>query len=157
MFGRRTMFISSMIGYTLALLVIGFANSAYYFDVLSGVMGIFCAASVPPAVGSLGAIYEKPSQRKNKAFACFSAGNPMGYVGGMLVSGIASQVANWRASFWALAVIYAIFSLLSIWTVPKEQDSQFKAPLTWENVKKLDPVGMLLAITGIALFSSSLS
>ncbi|OKL62154.1 hypothetical protein UA08_02382 [Talaromyces atroroseus] len=157
MFGRRTMFISSMIGYTLALLVIGFANSALYFDVLSGVMGLFCASSVPPAVGLLGATYEKPSQRKNKAFACFSAGNPMGYVGGMLVSGIASQVSTWRASFWALAVIYAIFSLISIWSVPKEGNSPYKVSLTWENLKKLDPVGMLLAVSGIALFSSSLS
>lgn len=74
MFGRRTMFTVSMIGYTLSLLVIGFANSALYFDILSGVMGIFCASSVPPAVGILGSVYEKPSPRKNKAFACFSAG-----------------------------------------------------------------------------------
>lgn len=74
MFGRRTMFISSMVGFTLAMLVIGFATSALYFDILSGVIGIFCAASVPPAVGLLGSAYEKPSPRKNKAFACFSAG-----------------------------------------------------------------------------------
>lgn len=77
MFGRRTMFIVSMIGYTLSLLVIGFANSALYFDILSGVMGIFCASSVPPAVGILGSAYEKPSPRKNKAFACFSAGKSL--------------------------------------------------------------------------------
>ncbi|GAM43152.1 hypothetical protein TCE0_047r17728 [Talaromyces pinophilus] len=156
MFGRRTMFIASMIGYTLSLLVIGFANSALYFDILSGVMGIFCASSVPPAVGILGSAYEKPSPRKNKAFACFSAGNPLGYVGGMLVSGIASQVSTWRTSFWALAVIYALFSITSIFTVPKEP-SRAKVALTLENLKKLDPLGMLLAVAGIALFSSSLS
>lgn len=156
MFGRRTMFITSMVGFTLALLVIGFANSALYFDILSGVIGIFCASSVPPAVGLLGTAYEKPSRRKNRAFACFSAGNPLGYVGGMLISGIASQISTWRASFWALAVIYAVFTVISVWTVPKET-SEFKVTLSWESLKKLDPVGMLLAVAGVALLSSSLS
>lgn len=72
------------------------------------------------------------------------------------MSGIASQVSTWRASFWALAVIYALFSITSIFTVPKEP-SRVKVALTLENLKKLDPLGMLLAIAGIALFSSSLS
>lgn len=156
MFGRRIMFMGSMAGFTIALVIAGFANTAIYVDVFSGVMGIFCASVVPPAVGSLGVVYSKPSKRKNRAFACFSAGNPLGYVGGMVVSGIASQVGSWRVAFWALAVIYAIFTLLTIWTVPNDPP---KTPVTlnWQSVKRLDPIGMLLAISGIALFSTALS
>ncbi|KAH8703302.1 putative MFS multidrug transporter [Talaromyces proteolyticus] len=156
MFGRRIMFITSMAGFTISLVIAGFANSAIYMDVFSGIMGIFCASVVPPAVGSLGVVYEKPSKRKNRAFACFSAGNPLGFVGGMVVSGIASQVANWRVAFWALAVIYAIFTILTIWTVPPDPPGR-KVPLNWLSMKKLDPIGMLLAVSGIALFSTSLS
>ncbi|QKX54473.1 uncharacterized protein TRUGW13939_01560 [Talaromyces rugulosus] len=156
MFGRRIMFMGSMAAFTIALVVAGFANTAIYMDVFSGVMGIFCASVVPPAVGSLGVVYTKPSQRKNRAFACFSAGNPLGYVGGMIVSGIASQVGSWRVAFWSLAVIYAIFTLLTVWTVPKDPPKA-SVPLNWQSVKKLDPIGMLLAISGIALFSTALS
>ncbi|EED17304.1 MFS multidrug transporter, putative [Talaromyces stipitatus ATCC 10500] len=156
MFGRRIMFMASMAGFTVALVIAGFANAAIYMDVFSGVMGIFCASAVPPAVGSLGVVYSKPSKRKNRAFACFSAGNPLGYVGGMIISGIASQVGNWRIALWTLAVIYAIFTLLAVWTVPSDPPKA-KAELNWQSMKKLDPIGMLLAISGIALFSTALS
>lgn len=85
MFGRKVLFIIGMAGYTFSLLIAGFANNAIYMDVFSGIIGLFAAAVVPPAVGVLGATYEKPSKRKNLAFACFSAGNPLGFVGGMIV------------------------------------------------------------------------
>jgi MFS family permease len=156
LFGRKQMFVFGMAGFTIALVIAGFAKTAIYMDVFSGILGIFSAAVVPPAVGSLGAVYEKPSKRKNRAFACFSAGNPLGFVGGMIISGIAAQVANWRASFWALAVIYAVFTVLTIWTVPKDSSSG-TAPWNWQSVKRCDPLGMILIVTGIALFSSSLS
>jgi MFS family permease len=150
------MVITSMACFTISLLIAGFANSAIYLDVFSGIMGIFSAAVIPSAVGSLGTVYERPSQRKNRAFACFSAGNPLGFVGGMIISGIASQVANWRAALWTLAVIYAVFTMLATWTVPKDVTAN-RTGLTLGSLKKLDPIGMLLSTAGIALFSTALS
>mgnify|MGYP002380351548 CR=1 FL=1 len=144
-----------MAGFTIALLIAGFATNAIYMDVFSGIIGLFAAAVVPPAVGSLGAVYEKPSKRKNRAFACFSAGNPLGFVGGMIISGVASHEYNWRASFWALSVVYAVFTLLTVWTVPP--DGFPSTPVSWEAMKRLDPLGMILATVGFAFFSSSLS
>jgi MFS family permease len=150
------MFVAGMAGFTIALVVAGFATSAIYMDVFSGVLGLFSAAVVPPAVGALGVAYEKPSKRKNRAFACFSAGNPLGFVGGMIISGIADHVANWRASFWTLAVLYAIFTVLTIWTVPGDPPDS-TVPWTWESLKKCDLLGMLLVVTGVSAFSSALS
>lgn len=155
MFGRKSLFILGMAGFTIALLVAGFATNAIYMDVFSGILGLFAAAVVPPAVGALGAVYEKPSKRKNRAFACFSAGNPLGFVGGMIISGIASHEYNWRASFWALAVVYAIFTALTVWTVPP--DGFARTPVTLEAVKRFDLLGTALVIIGFAFFSSSLS
>ncbi|KKA18857.1 MFS multidrug transporter [Rasamsonia emersonii CBS 393.64] len=152
----RFMFVAGMAGFTLALVVAGFATSAIYMDVFSGILGLFSAAVVPPAVGALGVVYEKPSKRKNRAFACFSAGNPLGFVGGMIISGIADHVANWRATFWALAVLYAIFTLLTVWTVPNDPPDG-TAPWNWESFKKCDLPGMLLVVTGVSFFSSALS
>lgn len=155
MFGRKVLFIIGMAGFSISLLIAGFATNAIYMDVFSGVLGLFAAAVVPPAVGALGAVYEKPSKRKNLAFACFSAGNPLGFVGGMIISGVASYLYNWRASFWAHAVVYAIFTVLTVWTVPA--DAFAKTPLSVQAFKKFDILGTVLIVVGFALFSSSLS
>ncbi|KAJ5929256.1 hypothetical protein N7454_007104 [Penicillium verhagenii] len=155
MFGRKALFIIGMAGFTLSLLVAGFATNAIYMDVFSGILGLFAAAVVPPAVGTLGAVYEKPSKRKNRAFACFSAGNPLGFVGGMIISGVASNEYNWRASFWALAVVYAIFTVLTVWTVPP--DGFARTPVSVEAFRQFDLLGTALVIVGFAFFSSSLS
>ncbi|KAJ5585446.1 uncharacterized protein N7459_005246 [Penicillium hispanicum] len=155
MFGRKLLFIIGMAGFTLCLLIAGFATNAIYMDVFSGILGLFAAAVVPPAIGSLGAVYDKPSTRKNRAFACFSAGNPLGFVGGMIVSGVAANEYNWRASFWALSVVYAIFTALTIWTVPP--DGFARTPVTAEAMRRFDLLGTALVIVGFAFFSSSLS
>ncbi|KAJ5320983.1 hypothetical protein N7476_003985 [Penicillium atrosanguineum] len=155
MFGRKSLFIIGMAGFTISLLIAGFATNAIYMDVFSGILGIFAAAVVPPAVGALGAVYEKPSKRKNRAFACFSAGNPLGFVGGMIISGVASHEYNWRASFWALAVIYAIFTVLTVWTVPAEGFT--RTPVSMDALRSFDLLGTALVIVGFAFFSSSLS
>lgn len=155
MFGRKALFIIGMAGFTLSLLVAGFATNAIYMDVFSGILGLFAAAVVPPAVGALGAVYERPSKRKNRAFACFSAGNPLGFVGGMIISGIASHEYNWRASFWALAVVYAIFTVLTVWTVPA--DGFARTPVSMDALRRFDLLGTGLVIVGFAFFSSSLS
>ncbi|KAJ5653630.1 hypothetical protein N7490_000633 [Penicillium lividum] len=155
MFGRKALFIIGMAGFTLSLLIAGFATNAIYMDVFSGILGLFAAAVIPPAVGTLGAVYEKPSKRKNRAFACFSAGNPLGFVGGMIISGVASNEYNWRASFWALAVVYAIFTALTVWTVPA--DGFARMPVSVEAMRKFDLLGTALVIVGFAFFSSSLS
>ncbi|KAJ5627509.1 hypothetical protein N7528_004936 [Penicillium herquei] len=155
MFGRKVLFIIGMAGFTFSLLIAGFATNAIYMDVFSGILGLFAAAVVPPAVGALGAVYERPSKRKNRAFACFSAGNPLGFVGGMIISGIASNEYNWRASFWALSVIYGIFTILTIWTVPP--DGFARTPISREAFKSFDLLGTGLIIVGFAFFSSALS
>ena len=101
--------------------ILGFSTDAMFLDVFGGLLGFWSATAVPPAVGILGAACEQPSQRKNKAFACFSAGNPVGFVLGTIFSGIAAHLFNWRASFYLLAIIYATFFVGDIWTVPRTQ------------------------------------
>lgn len=117
-------------------------------------MGLLSAAAVPSAVGMLGAAYEKPSKRKNYAFAYFSAGNPLGFVFGTLFSGIATHLFNWRASFWLLAIIYLVITVLAFFIVPND-DSSMERPSA-QTLKKFDIGGTLLTVTGIGMFSSSL-
>lgn len=66
LFGRKSMFIGSMLLFSVFCLGAGFSRSGITLDILCGVLGIFSASAVPPAQGMLGTVYEKPSPRKNK-------------------------------------------------------------------------------------------
>lgn len=141
--------------FSVSALITGFATNAMYLDVFCGLLGLWGAAAVPPAVGILGAAYAVPSKRKNYAFACFAAGNPVGFVMGCISSGVAAKIFSWRASFYLLAIIYLLFFVAAIWTVPATQTSTER--LSWEVLKRFDLVGVLLSIAGIALFCASLT
>lgn len=153
-FGRRSLLIFSMGAFAVSSLITGFATNAMYLDIFAGLLGLWSAGAVPPAVGILGAAYERPSRRKNMAFACFSAGNPVGAVLGTIFSGVAAHLFSWRASFYLLAMIYAVFFLAAIWTVPKTQKDTER--LTVETMRRFDLFGIFLSMAGIALFCSSL-
>lgn len=155
LFGRKLMFVGSLFLFAVFCLAAGFAKDAITIDILNGVLGLFSASAVPPAVGLLGVIYEKPSKRKNAAFACFSAGNPLGFVFGTIFGGIATTLFGWRASFWMLAIIFLAFTIIAIFSVPK--DFTAKEPFTLETWKRFDLLGTVLTVAGIGMFSAALS
>ncbi|KAH7392972.1 major facilitator superfamily domain-containing protein [Pyrenochaeta sp. MPI-SDFR-AT-0127] len=155
LFGRKSMFIGSMFLFSIFCLGAGFSKSGLTLDILCGILGIWSASAVPPAQGMLGAIYEKPSPRKNKVFGCFSAGNPLGFVFGTILSGLFTQIFNWRAGFFLLAIVYFCISVVAIITVPK--DTTPKQTLNEKTIKKLDLPGTALTILGIGMFCAALS
>ena len=157
-FGRRLLLLISLGGFAICLLILGFSKSAIFLNSFCGVAGLCCAAAVPPAIGKLGAVYAQPSRRKNYAFACFSAGNPVGFAIGGFVSGVAMAVtnSNWRASFWTMSVIYAFFTLIAYFTVPADTEQTLE-PFTLATLKKFDFLGSLLAVTGTAAFTAGLT
>lgn len=155
LFGRRSMFIVSLGLFSLFVMAAGFSRSPIEMDVLMGITGLMSAGAVPPAQGLLGVIYDKPSKRKNAVFACFSAGNPLGFVFGMISSGVATQILSWRASFWWIAIVYACFTVVAIFTVPS--DPTEKQKLSWETLRRFDIPGVLLVVAGIGMFSGALS
>jgi MFS family permease len=114
LFGRRMMFLLSMGCFSACLLIMGFATNAFYMDIFCGLAGVCSAAAVPPAIGKLGAVYEKPSRRKNRAFACFSAGNPLGFALGAFIAGVAMDVANWRTVFVSTLILPNIYQCMCI-------------------------------------------
>ena len=154
LFGRRWLLIAALASYTVFLIIAGFATNAVYVDVMSGLLGVSCAAAVPPALGKLGGVYRNPSWRKNRAFACFSAGYPVGFVLGGWIAGVAIQVADWRAAFWAMGVLYAMFTVAAWWTVPLDTE-QSLGGWNWETVRQFDLLGAALTIAGMGMFTAS--
>ncbi|KAI9827986.1 MAG: hypothetical protein M1819_006829 [Sarea resinae] len=155
MFGRKHLLVASLFIFAVFSLGSSYAHTPISLDTLIGFMGLSSAAAVPPAVGILGAAYGKPSKRKNRAFACFSAGNPLGFVFGCLSSGVASKIFDWRATFRWIAIIYVVLTIIAFFTVPPDFTPREK--LSMETLLRFDVIGTLLAIAGIAMFSSSLT
>ncbi|KAL3447107.1 major facilitator superfamily-domain-containing protein [Aspergillus insuetus] len=142
--GRKPLALTAMILTTLATLACGFAPDGVTLIIFTALMGLFSAAAVTPAVGTLGAVYSVPSKRRNRAFACFSAGNPLGFVVGTLIAGVVLEITRgkilgrggfwggdnegrdgdgggWRVCFWVFCVLTAGFGILVKWTVPKDK------------------------------------
>ncbi|KAF2744585.1 MFS general substrate transporter [Sporormia fimetaria CBS 119925] len=154
LFGRKTLFVGSLFLFSIVCAGTGFAKSGLTLDILTGVLGVFSASAVPPAQGMLGVIYKRPSKRKNRAFGAFSAGNPLGYVCGTILSGLAAKISNWRASLWLLAIVYFVIALVAVFTVPN--DSTAKTKLNRETLKRLDLPGTAMTIIGIGMFCAAL-
>lgn len=156
LFGRRLVLLFGMTCYSACLLIAGFATNPVFLDIFCGLIGLCSAASVPAAIGTLGAAYSQPSRRKNKAFACFSSGNPLGFGVGALLSGVVNRLGSWRASFWTLSVIYGVIAAFSWWTVPLE-GNHCRCTFEWAKLTQLDWLGATAMIAGLALFLSGIT
>jgi MFS family permease len=152
--------LSGMTCYSGCLLIAGFATNPIFLDIFCGLLGLCSAASVPAAVGTLGAAYPRPSKRKNMAFACFSSGNPLGFGVGTLLSGVLNQYMPWRASFWSLAVIYGLIAAFAWWTVPAASEIE-NHPCRYASessiLTELDWFGAVAITSGLALFLSGIT
>jgi MFS family permease len=113
---------------------------------------------VPPAIGILGAAYSEPSPRKNIVFAAFSAGNPLGFVFGLIVSGICASLASWRAAYIVLAVLWAMFTVHAYFVVPDVENFD-RGPIRERLglLKQFDYVGTILTIFGTGMFTAALT
>ncbi|KAI1816503.1 MFS general substrate transporter [Poronia punctata] len=156
--GRKAMFITGMASFSLFSLVVAFAQNPFWMLIVCGVLGIPAAMVVPPAIGILGAAYSTPSKRKNTAFSFFSAGNPLGFVFGTILCGIATQLFNWRAGFILMAIIWAVFTVLAFWAVPNVETFD-RAPLRERlgALKQFDYVGTILTVLGTGMFTAGLT
>ncbi|KAK3319360.1 major facilitator superfamily-domain-containing protein [Apodospora peruviana] len=158
--GRKVVFTTGMGSFSAFVLLVSFAQNPFWMDIVCGILGVCSAMVVPPAIGIMGAAYDRPSKRKNLAFSAFSAGNPLGFVFGSILSGIATRIFNWRAAYILIAILWAVFTVLAIWTIPKVEAYPHDQPVK-ERLKKFvktfDSVGTVLTIFGTGLLTAAIT
>ncbi|KAI0152458.1 MFS general substrate transporter [Hypoxylon sp. NC0597] len=156
--GRKLMYIAGMGSFSAFVLLVAFSQNPFWMLIVCGILGACSAMVVPPAIGILGAAYATPSKRKNMAFSAFSAGNPLGFVFGTIICGIATQLSSWRAAFITLCIIWAVFTAHAIWAVPNVENFD-RAPLRQRlsTLKQFDYVGTILTIFGTGMFTAGLT
>ncbi|KAK8115127.1 major facilitator superfamily-domain-containing protein [Apiospora kogelbergensis] len=115
---RKTLLLLSLAAFALPVALVPLAPSGVVVDVLAGLAGAACAATIPAAVGLLSFVYARASRRRNLAFASFLMGSPAATVLGGLGAGELASARGWKAPFVFLAALYIVVAGLGWVFVP---------------------------------------
>jgi MFS family permease len=82
---------------------------------------------------------------RGRAFAVLGAGQPIGYIVGLIIGGILSDSsASWRTIFWLQAGLAAALGVLGWFVLPYDSTNRrYSEGLDW--------VGAILSTSGLAL------
>ncbi|KAK9247330.1 major facilitator superfamily domain-containing protein [Lipomyces tetrasporus] len=173
--GRKRVLLISYGWYAVFALIQGFIKNDIAFDSMRGLQAFAGAAGPPAAVGILGVIYPA-GRRKNKAMAAFAAGAPLGFIMGIVTSGICTEFLGWKAILLFFAIVYGTFAIAGIFVFPSDEVSfaianrivkatggQGLVPVKrdWTTnlmlLENLDYVGAVLSTVGLMLFIFALA
>jgi MFS family permease len=133
LYGRKMLLSWCLLGFSAWTLIASFATEKYLYFVSRGMQGFFSAGAIPAALGILGAAYP-PSQRKNRVFATFSAGNPSGWVVGLIIGGFLTSYSSWRWGFRVIAIVTIIMTACAFIFVPPDpprDEARLKESVDW--------------------------
>ena len=97
-FGRKHLFITSLIGFTVASMMCGAAQSLAQMVIFRLLQGVFGAALVPLSQATMIDIY--PVEQRGKAMAIWGLGVMVGPVLGPTLGGYLTEMYNWRYVFY---------------------------------------------------------
>ncbi|GAA2300643.1 MFS transporter [Streptomyces hawaiiensis] len=107
LFGRRTTFVTGLIGFAAASVIGGAATS---FDILVAArvaQGLFAALLAPAALSLLSVTFTDRAERP-KAFGIFSALSGAGAAVGLLLGGMLTEWASWRWVMYVNVIFAAV-------------------------------------------------
>lgn len=173
-YGHRLLFLIGTAAIFLLSLAVALSPNSSGFSAFCALLGLGAACNVPAGVGILGNFFE-PGPLKNTAFASLGAGQPCGFLAGLVVGALLTKV-GWRASFYVQAGLAAIFFLLGFLSIPsKYHVDPITIPLTevsntnstthathtvfldLASNRRVDWIGTILSVAGLVLLTFALS
>src|SRR5580693_5902357 len=97
-FGRKYLFITCLVGFTVASMACGAAQSLVQMVVFRVIQGFFGAALVPLSQSTMMDIY--PMERRGQAMAIWGMGVMVGPILGPTLGGYLTEMYNWRYVFY---------------------------------------------------------
>ncbi len=97
-FGRKYLFITCLIGFTITSMMCGAAQSLAQMVVFRLMQGVFGAALVPLSQSTMMDIY--PLEQRGKAMAIWGVGVMVGPILGPTLGGYLTEMYNWRFVFY---------------------------------------------------------
>jgi EmrB/QacA subfamily drug resistance transporter len=119
LFGRKTTFITGLLGFAVASAIGGAAQSFGVLVAARALQGVFGALLAPSALGLLTTTFSDPAER-GKAFGIFGAIAGGGAAIGLLLGGLLTEYLSWR---WCLYVnlLFAVPAALGALTLLHNQ------------------------------------
>ncbi|KAG9006694.1 hypothetical protein FRB94_014149 [Tulasnella sp. JGI-2019a] len=150
--GRKTLFLAGTALFVVLSLAVSFANSSISFTILMALLGLAPALLAPAGTGILGAVF--PTGRvKTMAFASLGAGQPIGFIVGLVLGGIFAH--KWRALYWLLAALSACLGVQAIFSLPP--DIRLSKKQIFDQLKAFDWMGSGLSAIGVTCLIFALS
>ncbi|KAF8190651.1 major facilitator superfamily-domain-containing protein [Mycena galopus ATCC 62051] len=150
-FGGRIMFLVGSAWFSVLSVGTGLAPNLTSITIFLAMLGLGAAANTPAAIGII-ASHFPPGPRRNTALGVLGAGQPLGYILGLVLGGLLTESrATWRTIFYVQAGLGAFFVVLGFFNLEEQPtDSKLYA-------KGLDWGGALLSCLSLGLLTYSLA
>src|SRR4051794_1781712 len=142
LFGRRRIFMSGLVIFTLASLACGLAGSESFLIGARAVQGLGAAVIAPTALAIVTTLFAEGSER-NKALGIWGAVGGSGAAVGVLAGGILTKYLGWEWIFFVNVPVGAAALML---TRPLVKES-----VAHDEHRNLDPLGAITVTSGLAL------
>src|SRR6201996_4730856 len=127
-FGRTRLFVTAVLGFTIASALCGLAETLGQIVVFRIVQGMFGAALVPLSQSVMYELY--PPEQRAKAMGLWTMGVMMGPICGPILGGWLTDNYSWRWVFY-INVPFGIVTALGLLTFLKESARSGSAKLDW--------------------------
>src|SRR5262250_2632055 len=127
-FGRKSLFVACLTGFTVASMLCGFAESLTQMVVFRLLQGMFGAALVPLSQATMLDLY--PIEQRGSAMALWGMGVMVGPILGPTLGGYLTDVYNWRWVF-LINVPFGILASLGLWAFMRETSRREGLKFDW--------------------------
>jgi DHA2 family multidrug resistance protein len=127
-FGRKALFITSLIGFTVASMLCGIAGSLTEIVMFRLLQGVFGAALVPLSQATMLDIY--PAEQRGSAMALWGMGVMVGPILGPTLGGYLTQNFNWRYVFFINLPI-GVVAVAGLWFFLHDTVRNTKLTFDW--------------------------
>lgn len=137
--GARRCYLSGSVLSVAWIVACGLARTGKQLILFRALHGISIAMCLPSAVSILSAHF-KPGPRRNAAFTLLGAAQPTGFLIGLVIGGIPTDLVNWRLCFYLVAGVNAVVLLSSVFTIPRDAAApgtvleRFRREIDWVGV-----------------------
>ena len=127
-FGRTRLFVTAVVGFTLASVLCGMAQSLNEIVVFRVMQGVFGAALVPLSQAVMYDLY--PPEQRGRAMGLWTMGVMMGPICGPILGGWLTENYSWRWVFY-INVPFGVLTAIGLASFLKETSHGRSARLDW--------------------------
>ena len=147
--GPRKIFLLGCALQGVFVLACGLSKSGIQLIMFRAMQGIAVACCLPTAV-SITTTSFPAGKRRNLGLSFMGAGQPIGFLIGLVLGGVFVDTIGWRAGYYTCAAANFLLCAVSFWGLPPDR----VPPASWSRVKQeIDWVGAIIASTSLGLLS----